>query len=227
MRTKSLLLITAALLMMVSWGFAQDGRAFRQGYIEGYNHGAIDNQSGRDFDYKHSQKFQSGISYDSYTNSQFRIGYKEGYEDGYTTRNSRFELTGDHEDFRDAYREGYQDGYYRRSSDKDDYDDFDVDDDDHIDFNRNNLYMRNAFVTVYGDRAFRGSVRQFRVGRYPSLEGRWNDSIDSIRIHGPLRVVLFDERDFRGKRLVVNMDAVDLDHANFADRAASMIIEPR
>lgn len=51
-----------------------------------------------------------------------------------------------------------------------------------------------------------------------------HDNIDSLTIGGNVRVILFDDSNFRGKRVVVDHNTSDLD--NFKGKAASMIVEP-
>jgi Beta/Gamma crystallin len=51
------------------------------------------------------------------------------------------------------------------------------------------------------------------------------NKIDSIEVHGPVRVILFDEPNFQGRRLIVEDDTFDLDDFNFGNHVESMIIE--
>jgi hypothetical protein len=172
--------------------FSSDTSAFNFGYSEGYRHGVADAEMGLSFDYAHSHRFQSGISINSYTNSNFRSGYIDGYTDG-----------------------------YRRSSDDFDFDeDIDRDDDDLFIDGRS-----DGFVTVFTNPNFDGSSRAFRVGSYPFLNGALRQKIDSIEVHGPMRVILYEEPDFQGRKLILEQDTFDLDEFNFGDRAESMIIE--
>jgi hypothetical protein len=199
MRSLKIGLLIISVLLAASAVYAQyqpfrtDSEAYQFGYEEGYKHGLTDREAGLDFNYHHSHEFQSGISYNSYVNENFRAGYSEGYSDGYYSR-------GDNDYDRDHY--------YDR------------------DRGQSNDYGTRGFVTVFTRPDFRGMIREFGVGRYPRLSGSWNDSISSISISGPVRVILFDKEDFRGARLILEEDTRDLSELNFDSRAASMIIEP-
>jgi hypothetical protein len=63
--------------------FNSDAEAFRYGYDQGYNHGQIDSQTGRDFDYRRNPHFESGMTFDTYRDENYRAGYKQGYEEAY------------------------------------------------------------------------------------------------------------------------------------------------
>lgn len=187
-----LFLTTVCLMFAVGALYAQspfrtDDDAYRFGYEEGYRHGMADAEMGLDFDYAHSHRFQSGITYNSYVNARFRSGYIEGYSDGFD--------------------EGE--------------DEFDFDDDDGLRVPG----TTTGFVTAFTNRRFDGSSRAFAVGEYPYLNGRLDESIHSIEIHGPVRVILFDEPNFRGQRLILEQSILDLDEFNFGDRVESMIVE--
>ena len=179
------------------------------------------------------------FSHDDVTDRQaFRIGYDEGYSHG--TADSRAGLDSDYSSveyrsgisgdsyvnswFRDGYKRGYADGYGRRASQ------FAV----HGTIIYDHAYVSTAsaprytgFASVYTDDGFGGSMREVDLGRYPDLTGRWNDSIDSVQILGPVRVILFDQRNFQGQQLILEEDTERLSDLNFGDRAASMIVELR
>lgn len=175
--------------------FRSDGQAYQFGYEEGYRHGTADSEMGLNFDYTHSHRFQSGISWNSYTNARFRSGYIQGYKDGFYSSDS------DYRDRDDSYRE---------------YNDFDRNLDD---------YDSGGFVTVFTSDGFSGNSRAMRVGQYPYLNENLHESIDSIEINGPMQVILFDRPNFQGKRIVLQQNVSDLDDFNFGDRAESMIVE--
>lgn len=109
--------------------------------------------------------------------------------------------------------EGYKDGYDLR--------DDDFDDEDRVRLSG----TTTGFVTVFTNRDFDGTSRALAPGEYPYLNGKLNKTIHSVEIHGPMRVILFDEPNFRGRRMILEEDTFDLDDFNFGDRAESMIIE--
>ena len=206
-------------LLCVSFAAAQtpfqdDQQAYQYGYRAGYQHGMVDSKEGLSFNYSHSHQFRSGISYDSYTNSQFRSGYADGYKDGFDGT-----ADADYEHDRDNDHHDHDRSYY----DNDDHHDKDVDNDkDHHRYDADH----GGFVKIYTKERFDGSHETFYVGKYPDLEGKWHKNIESIEIRGPVRVILFDKENFRGKRMVVQNDVIDLDEYKFKDKAESMIIEP-
>lgn len=176
---------------------------------------------------------------DAVTDRQaFRMGYDEGYGHGsadygagldadYSSVEYRSGISGDsyiNSWFRDGYKQGYADGYSQRSS--------------QFAGNGTIIYERafvstppapryTGFASVYTDNGFSGSMREVGPGRYPDLEGRWNDSIDSVQIVGKVRLILFDQRNFQGQQLILEQDMTRLSELNFGDRAASMIVELR
>lgn len=163
-------------------------------------------------------------------NDAYRFGYEEGYRHGNAdsemglrfnyTHPHRFQSGISYYSYNDSrFRAGYMDGY----SDGYDLDEVDVDYDDEDRVRL--LGTTSGFVTVFTNRDFDGSSRAFSVGEYPRLNGRFDDTIHSIEIHGPVRVHLFSEPNFQGQRLILEQSAFDLDEFNFGDRAESMIIE--
>ena len=161
----------------------------------------------------------------------YRFGYEEGYRHGNAdsemglgfdySHPHRFQSgitinSYNHSRFRAGYMEGYRNGY-----DIDAMDDFDIDDDDRLRL----MGTTSGFATVFTNREFEGTSRAFSVGQYPHLSGSLDERIDSVEIHGPIRVILFSEPNFQGHRLILERDAFDLDEYNFGDRAESMIIE--
>jgi hypothetical protein len=64
--------------------FTSAAEAFKYGYDQGYNHGQIDSQTGRGFDYRRNPHFESGMTFDTYRDENYRAGYKHGYEEAYT-----------------------------------------------------------------------------------------------------------------------------------------------
>ena len=161
-------------------------------------------------------------------NEAYTFGFEEGYRHGvadsemgrdFDYARSRSGVSYHsymHSDFRSGYIDGYRDGYDLRERDDDDFDD-----DDRVRLSG----TTSGFVTVFTNRKFDGTSRAFAPGEYPYLNGRLNKSLHSVEIHGPMRVILFDEPNFRGRRLILEEDTFDLEDFNFGDRAESMIIE--
>jgi hypothetical protein len=63
--------------------FTSDADAYKFGYNQGYNHGQIDSQTGRDFNYSRNPHFESGMTIDTYRDENYHAGYKKGYEEAY------------------------------------------------------------------------------------------------------------------------------------------------
>lgn len=158
----------------------------------------------------------------------YELGYREGLTHGIADREMglSFDYRHDHRfrtgisfdsyvnaEFRSGYIEGYTDGYSSRGAG--DFDD-----------RRSDFRDEDGSAIVYTDDGFEGASREYGIGRYPILSRDWNDSIESIELEGDVRVILFDEADFRGRRFVFERDVRDLDDYEFARRAASMIVEP-
>lgn len=183
-------------------------QAFRFGYKEGYNHGLIDREAGLDFNYQHAHNFQSGISFDTFTNESYRAGYKEGYEDGYHGEAQK--ITGvegkteppEHEVAKVPENEATEVPQHETTKSPQD---------------------ENTKVTVFAEEGFKGDMQQYDIGRYPSLD---KDKIESIQLSGNVRAILFDRPNFQGQRLVIEKDTADLGDLKFASRASSMIVEP-
>src|ERR1043166_9242462 len=59
--------------------YQQNGynQSFREGYSEGFRHGGADARARLDFNFRHSDEYQS------IDDAQFRNGYAEGYADGF------------------------------------------------------------------------------------------------------------------------------------------------
>jgi len=159
----------------------------------------------------------------------YQVGYQEGYNHGVADRNVNasynYQRNFDtgltynsyvNENFRDGFHQGYTDGFESRMS--------------RYQTTRDPYARGDAFVggsiTVFTGSDYKGSMREFGIGRYPDLHGKWNDSISSVEIHGPVRVILFDRKDFQGQRLIVENSMSQLKDLNFKEKAASMIVEP-
>jgi hypothetical protein len=191
------ILVFISLLLLASVGYAHDfdNGSVREGYLEGYHHGSEDHRSGVNFNYGHAPEYQSGNADNSLDNCEYRIAYIEGYVDGYFTHASRY----DQSQLPPSTPSQY--GEYGRPQGQ-----------------------VGGSVTVYDEPGFRGSSSSFEIGRYAKLPEGWNDDIESIRLSGPVRVILFDEKDFGGEKMVVERDSDDL--RDFENKSASMIVEP-
>lgn len=158
----------------------------------------------------------------------FRDGYTEGYEhgiadgrnlSGFDSRHSRsYSQPGSQHghyqshrdcDFQLGYLEGYADGYFEKEP---------------LVPVESAAGIENNGATIFSERAYRGYAQFFGIGQYPRLEGKLHDSVESVRIEGRVRVILFDDRDFKGSRVVVETNTFDLER--FRNKAESMIIEP-
>lgn len=169
-----------------------------------------------------------------YADSAYQIGYEEGFRHGLNDKQAGVDFNYEHSyrfqqgisnntytnsQFREGYKDGYVEGYsepgsgMRYSSDR----------------NYNNrTYRSEGFVIAFKDEGFKGDIMQFPVGRYPDLDKlNWLDEIESIQIPSNVRVILFDDEDFKGQSLILEENSSDLDELNFKERAESMIVEPR
>ena len=209
---------------------AYDDDDFQKGYEDGYTDGFYREQRTRVV----VSNNPVVVSNNSYDPQSFRNGYREGYYHGLTDRqtgldydykhNHRFESGIAYDSyagasFQSAYQQGYKQGYYGASVD--------------VSYRPSTNVIPVAtttgsvgFVTAFTDDDFDGEMREFSIGRYSDLDGDWDDSLESIQIHGPVRVILFEDDDFEGKQLVIERTVKDLDDFNFDDKAGSMIVEP-
>lgn len=211
MKTKIVFAMMALLVFLVAGAsaepFRSDSEAYQYGYDQGYQHGVADKNVDLQFDYH--REYPTGDSYESYENKSFREGYAQGYTDGYNGRRhdgANPQVNEDREHFSEHDRD--HDRYSRESR---------------VDAS---LPRSQDGIAVFTEEKFKGKSREFGLGRYPDLHGDWNDSIESVQIIGPARVILFDKKDFRGKRLIVEQDEANLGDLNFEGKAASMIVEP-
>ena len=202
------LLLVVTLISFASFVYAQNSQydeqnySFRSGYTTGYGHGYADQQGRTTFDFRRNREYQTRTDDREYRSGDyhnnvsqqdlnFRLGYVEGYADGYFRRNPSFSF----------HQQAGSNGYYNQ------------------DYGSTN----QSAITVFTGTGYQGYARQFGIGQYPSMEGRLDDDIQSVRVNGSLRVVLFEHDKFGGKSIVIVSDTWDL--GNFRKKAGSMIIE--
>lgn len=156
--------------------------SYQNGYARGYQHGSEDVRARANFDFQHEDQ-NSGSEHLTYNNEscEVRIGYLEGYVDGYFRHQARFEVKNNYEPYNNY-------GSFPNSG----YSGSDV------------------RVVAFTQTGYTGQSQQFRVGQYPRLDGQMNDSIDSITVRGNVRVILFDGSNFDGQRIVLDHDFSDL-----------------
>ena len=200
--TKVLLLLIA-LISIAAFAYAHDAQyddrnhTFRSGYMAGFEHGYADQQARTDFDFRHARQYQTrsrdGRSNDSRQDLNFRLGYVEGYADGYFRRDRLFDFQQNHGST----------GHYQ--------------------YNNQGHLPDQGTIIVFTDTGYSGYSREFSIGQYPSLEGKLDDDIQSVRLNGSVRVILFEDDKFRGKSIILDRDSRDL--REFRDKTGSMIIE--
>jgi hypothetical protein len=211
-KTQGLKLGTRALLLLITlisfaaFAYAHDpqydeqNHTYRSGYMAGFEHGNKDQQERTNFDFRHDRTYRTPsrdeYNRDSRQDLNFRLGYVEGYADGYFRQSPMIDFQQQQQ-----HRSG---GLYKHNYQGDGFPDQDV-------------------VTVFTGKGYQGYSRDFGIGQYPSLEGRLDDDIQSVRLNGSIRVVLFEDDKFRGKRIVLDRDNWDL--GDFRKKTGSMIIE--
>lgn len=202
MKSKSTIIIAALSIILLAASayayrvvFENDHEAYQVGYQQGYNHGVMDRDDRMDFNFR--RQSDSGMSYDSYSNINYRSGYQEGYGDGFYARGSR--LDGN------ATPQGSSQGSTTEV-----------------------LPTRTdrSYVLAFLGTDFLGSAMRFRIGTYPNLDARWSDAFQSVEIHGPVKVIMFDEPNFGGHKVVLDQSTSNLDDIGFSQRVESVIVEP-
>lgn len=123
--------------------------AYENGYVRGYQHGAGDIQAQLSFDYRQGYQNQTGgsenITYDTNESCEARVGYIEGYVDGYFRHQARVQANGN---FGYSGNSGYERnrGGYPGTQD--------------------------ASVVAFTKKGYSGYSQQFGIGQYPHLEGK-------------------------------------------------------
>ena len=155
-----------------------------------------------------------GTSYED----DYADGYSLGFDHGLRDKSAGLDFDYEHSDtfmagtvdFQSGYEEGYSDAYFERSSE----------------------ISRSEVVEVFSSSGFRGKVMRLGIGRYNSIE---LDDVESLRINGDVRVILFNEPDFEGRTIILTGDAPNLRHMQkrsfwpfglLRHRTGSIIIEP-
>ena len=198
------LVLAVAFLSFAGFAYAHDPRydernhTYRAGQAAGFDQGNADQQEKRDFNFRHDAMYETS-SHDrrndpSRLDVNFRLGYVEGYADGYFKRNHSYDL-----------RQQQRSKHYNQNDQR-------------------YGYPYESTVTVYTRTEFRGDSKKFGVGRYPNLQGRLDDDIQSVQVNGSVRVILFEDNQFRGKRIILDTDSQDL--GNFRKKTGSIVIEP-
>jgi hypothetical protein len=77
-------------------------------------------------------------------------------------------------------------------------------------------------VCFYTDDHYRGDSFCANPGEsMPNVGGRYNDKISSIRIEGPLQIIVFDDENFEGARRTFSRDVSNLHDLGWNDRITS------
>ena len=210
MKHARLILMTVAFFVISAFVFADN--VYQVGYDQGYRNGLNDKQARVEFNYENSYRTCECNLNNSYTDSQFREGYKDGYVEGYS---NRIYVAGNND--RPVYRNydvrTYGEPVYRTYTVRS-YD--------------GRAYGNAGNVIAFKKDDFRGDLAQFPMGRYPDLDRmNWEHKIESMQVPSNMRVILFDDENFKGQSLILETNAPDLGNLNFKKRAESMIIEPR
>lgn len=178
---------------------------YKDGYAAGFHHGQEDAHSGLNFDFTHAPEFQSSLNYMSRNDCEFKVGYAEGYTDGFYGRRNRTSLDRDNDNDYD------HDRYAEAPPPQP------------LPQHNPGLVAAVGEVIAYSDKGYTGTAHDFVLGRYPTMPEHWTDKIASMEVRGPVRVILFDDKNFEGKSVVVDGSTPDL--GGFRHKAASMIIE--
>lgn len=164
----------------------------------------------------------------------YQVGYQQGYNHGSMDRDDRMDFnfrrpsssgmsydTYSNMNYRSGYQEGYSDGFYSRGSRLDE-----------------NSTVQGSTTEVLPDRSdrsyvlafvgsdFLGSAVRFKIGTFPYLDAKWNDAFRSVEIHGSVRVIMFDEPNFGGRKVVLDQSTSNLSDLGFSQRVESLIVEP-
>lgn len=195
------LLLAVTLISFAAFVYAHDpqyddqNNTFRAGYTAGYEHGNADQRARTNFDFRHDREYQRE-------------------SDNHHNNTSRQDVN-----FRLGYVEGYADGYFRRNP----LFAFQQHDGPDGHYGQNYGSSGQGAITVFTSSGYQGYAQTFGIGQYRSMEGRLDDDIQSVRVNGSLRVILFEHDNFKGKSIVIDRDTSDL--GSFNRKAGSMIIE--
>lgn len=157
----------------------------------------------------------------SNNNDDFTLGYRQGYDHGFSDRRAGLNFDYEHSeayqmgsyDFQSGYRQGYSDAYSRRPS-------------------QMTEQSHKAVVEVFEGSGFRGNKMSLGIGNYASID---LGDVQSLRINGDVRVILFNEPNFDGRSITLTDDAPSLRFMQSGPfwtfgltrhHTGSMIIEP-
>jgi Beta/Gamma crystallin len=157
----------------------------------------------------------------------YKFGYDHGYNHGQIDsqtgrefnyrRNPHFASGMTFDTYRDEnYHEGYKKGYEQAYTEHPRNSDIQVQ-------VIPSKQKTAGSVRIFTDTGYGGEMEQLSVGRYPYLED-WKNQIESVQVNGNLQVILFDQNNFQGQRIVLEENSPNLEASNFNKRAASMIV---
>ena len=184
---------------------------YRDGYTEGYKKDVGVQQTAEftsDAD-AHKFGYQQGYNHgqsDSQTGRDFNYRRNPHFESGMTIDTYR------DENYRSGYKQGYEQAYTEHPRNSD------------IQVQVIPSGQKSAgSVRIFADTGYGGQTEELSVGRYPYLED-WKNEIESVRVNGNVRVILFEQNNFQGQSIVLEENSPNLDAFNFKKRAASMKI---
>lgn len=151
----------------------------------------------------------------------YNSGYQQGFDHGQADQRGGLDYDYQHSDayqmgtvdFQSGYQKGYADGFNGLSSNMD-------------------TGHHRAMVEVFSMPAFRGGITNLSVGNYNSID---LDDVESIRVNGNVRVILFNRPNFEGRSVTLMGDAPSLTYLQsgpfwsfglLRHHTGSMIIEP-
>jgi hypothetical protein len=195
------------------------GDAFTVGYNNGYNHGQIDSQIGLNYNFRRNPNFQSGINFYTYRSSEFREGYKQGYQEGFAQPSSKLkvmQITPEQKTTRTIKVIEPEEKSTTRTIRV-------VEPAEKTTTVRVLRETPTGSARIFADENFDGEEQLLPIGRYPYLED-WKNEIESIQVDPNVRVILFERNNFQGQSIVLDQNVADLGELNFQRRAASMMI---
>ena len=180
---------------------------YSSGYQQGYDRGQTDRNNKQDFDPRNT--FQSA-------SPDFQSGFQQGYKDGYAGRAATVappigpdqnRQTGPDQNQPmgpDQNQNGpaYQPNENQNMNNQDTYN------------NPNNEYNPNSdagnnmgVVQIFSATGFRGQPMSLGMGRLNTIDLA---DVQSLRINGNVRVIVFNEPDFHGRSVILTQDTPTL-----------------